>query len=68
MPTADLPTAVVAVYPLELNAGELQAELRRGEPAVMGRVQEDRLLLDVRTISEAEFPLLLEAVTKALKI
>jgi L-seryl-tRNA(Ser) seleniumtransferase len=67
MPTADLPTAVVAVSPFNINAGELQAALRRGEPAVMGRVQEDKLILDLRTISDAEFQLLAEAVLSALK-
>jgi L-seryl-tRNA(Ser) seleniumtransferase len=67
MPTADLPTAVVAVSPLNINAAELQAALRRGEPAVMGRVQEDKLILDLRTISDAEFQLLAEAVLSALK-
>ncbi len=67
MPVADLPTSVVAVSPLEMSAGELQARLRRGLPAVLGRVQEDRLLLDVRTIEDNEFPLLTEAMNEVLK-
>lgn len=66
MPAADLPTAVVAVSPLEMNAGELQACLRRGSPAVLGRVQEDRLLLDIRTVGDSEFPLLIEAINEIL--
>lgn len=67
MPTAELPTAVVAVSPRNISAGELQAALRRGDPAVMGRVQEDRLILDLRTIGDTEFQLLAEAVARALK-
>lgn len=67
MPTADLPTAVVAVSPLNISAGELQAALRYGEPAVMGRVQENRLILDLRTIKDTEYKLLAEAVLKALE-
>ncbi|MFA4885343.1 MAG: L-seryl-tRNA(Sec) selenium transferase [Desulfotomaculaceae bacterium] len=66
MPVADLPTSVVAVAPLEMSAGELQAGLRRGLPAVLGRVQEDRLLLDVRTIDDNEFPFLTYAMTEVL--
>lgn len=67
MPAADLPTAVVAVSPCGISSGELQAALRYGEPAVMGRVQEDRLMLDLRTIKDEEYQLLAEAVIKALK-
>ncbi len=66
MPVADLPTSVVAVSPLEMSVGELQAALRQGLPAVLGRVQEDRLLLDVRTIDDNEFQLLTEAVFEVL--
>ncbi|NLI11214.1 MAG: L-seryl-tRNA(Sec) selenium transferase [Peptococcaceae bacterium] len=66
MPLADLPTAVVAVSPLAMSAGDLQAGLRQGLPAVLGRVQEDRLLLDVRTIGYHEFILLAEAVQEVL--
>lgn len=67
MPAADLPTAVVAVRPQNISAGELQAALRRGEPAVMGRVQEDRLVLDLRTIGDSEFQLLTGALAQVLK-
>jgi len=67
MPTADLPPAVVAVNPHNISAGDLQAALRRGEPAVMGRVQEDRLVLDLRTISDTEYQLIAEAILKVLK-
>jgi L-seryl-tRNA(Ser) seleniumtransferase len=65
MPTAELPTVVVAIRPAEEAAGELQIALRRGDPAVMGRVQEERLLLDVRTLDDDELQPLAEAVAKA---
>jgi L-seryl-tRNA(Ser) seleniumtransferase len=67
MPTAAIPTAVVVVQPGKGSAGELQEVLRRGEPAVMGRVQEEKLLLDVRTIASGEFQLLAGALAKALQ-
>jgi L-seryl-tRNA(Ser) seleniumtransferase len=66
MPTADLPTMVVAVRPAEMSAGDLQAALRQGDPAVMGRVHEDRLLLDVRTVDDTRLKLLAEAVAGVL--
>lgn len=67
MPAAALPTLVVAVRPRKISAGELQSILRQGEPAVMGRVQEDKLLLDVRTICDTEFHPLAEALVGALE-
>ena len=66
MPTAELPSVLVAIRPVQESAGELQTKLRRGDPAVMGRVQEDKLLLDVRTIADAELQPLVEAVRGAL--
>lgn len=66
MPTAELPSVLVAICPAQESAGELQIKLRRGDPAVMGRVQENKLLLDVRTIADAELQLLVEAVRGAL--
>ena len=33
---------------------QLAAPLRRGEPAVVGIVRDDRLLLDCRTLTDAE--------------
>ena len=66
MPTAELPSVLVAIRPAQESAGELQIKLRRGDPAVMGRVQEDKLLLDVRTIGDAELQQLVEAVAVAL--
>ncbi|HOV79601.1 MAG TPA: L-seryl-tRNA(Sec) selenium transferase [Bacillota bacterium] len=65
MPTAVLPTAVVSVRPKGISAGQLQSLLRRGEPPVMGRVQDDRLYLDVRTVKDEEIPALADAIMKA---
>jgi L-seryl-tRNA(Ser) seleniumtransferase len=67
MPAAELPTAVITACPVNMSAGELQAALRHGEPAVMGRVQDDRFIMDLRTINDTEFQLLTGAVLKALK-
>ncbi len=67
MPTAVLPTAVVAIIPGEISAAELQAALRQGEPAVMARVQEEKVLFDVRTISRVEFEPLAQTLAQVLK-
>jgi L-seryl-tRNA(Ser) seleniumtransferase len=66
MPTAELPSSLVAVNPLEISVSELASRLRAGDPAVLGRVQENRLLIDVRTIQKGEDIILAGALAAAL--
>jgi len=66
LPAADLPTAVVTVVPRAIPAGDLQSALRRGDPAVMSRVQGGKLILDVRTVRSCELPALAAAVGKVI--
>ena len=50
LPTVELPTAALALGTAEHPAHALDAALRAGKPAVLGRLLDDRLLLDCRTI------------------
>src|SRR5579863_6995233 len=54
VPTRQLPTKVVALLPSSLSLEALSAKLRAGLPPVFGRVQRDRVLLDVRTLQDRE--------------
>ncbi|MDD4170141.1 MAG: L-seryl-tRNA(Sec) selenium transferase [Desulfotomaculaceae bacterium] len=65
-PTAELPAMMVTIAPGQISVGDLQAALRQGEPAVMSRVQDGRLILDVRTVREHELTELAEAVGKVI--
>jgi L-seryl-tRNA(Ser) seleniumtransferase len=49
-PTSSLPTFVLAVTSQSLSAGELAARLRRHNPPIVTRVEEGRVLLDLRTV------------------
>jgi L-seryl-tRNA(Ser) seleniumtransferase len=49
-PTSSLPTFVIAVTSQSLSAGELAARLRRHNPPIVTRVEEGRVLLDLRTV------------------
>jgi L-seryl-tRNA(Ser) seleniumtransferase len=44
---------------------DLEAALRRGEPAVIARIDSGRLLLDARTLEESDVPVLLQALAAA---
>ncbi|MGJ5813240.1 L-seryl-tRNA(Sec) selenium transferase [Paludibaculum fermentans] len=62
-PEQVLPTWLVA---LPGQAAELERKLRGGEPAVIARIEGDRLLLDLRTVRPEEEAELAEAIRKAL--
>ncbi len=50
LPTVELPTAALALGTQTLPAALLDDRLRRAAPPVMGRIKDDRLLLDCRTV------------------
>jgi L-seryl-tRNA(Ser) seleniumtransferase len=61
-PAATLPTRLLAVTCEGLSADECAARLRAGEPPIVARVEEGRVLLDLRTV----FPEQDELVARAL--
>ncbi|HND54913.1 MAG TPA: L-seryl-tRNA(Sec) selenium transferase [Pirellulaceae bacterium] len=63
VPTQEIPTWCVALRPVSGSVDELAARLRKGEPSVFGRIQRDRLLLDLRAVLPREDVDLVAAVT-----
>ena len=53
-PTSTLPTHLVAITSEHLTADELAARLRAHDPAIVTRVEEGRVLIDLRTVFEHE--------------
>lgn len=66
MPGSELPTWAVALRPDGLGVEELARRLRDHEPPVVARLSGGALLLDCRTIAEAELPEVAAAVRGAL--
>ncbi|MEM7349244.1 MAG: L-seryl-tRNA(Sec) selenium transferase [Acidobacteriota bacterium] len=54
MPAREIASWGVRVTPREISVGELAAGLRRGEPSILARLQDDALLFDLRTVDDDE--------------
>jgi L-seryl-tRNA(Ser) seleniumtransferase len=65
-PGAVLPTTLVALDAAEMGPDGLALRLRVGDPAVVARVAEGRLLLDPRTLREEDLAAVGAALTQAL--
>jgi L-seryl-tRNA(Ser) seleniumtransferase len=67
LPDVGVPTIVLALSAEGVSEGELATRLRTGAPAVVGRVQDGRVLLDLRCVFERQEEELLEAVRLAVQ-
>jgi L-seryl-tRNA(Ser) seleniumtransferase len=61
-PSSTLPTYLLAITALGLSAEELAAALRGYRPPVIARVEEGRVLIDLRTVFEREDPQIEQAL------
>jgi L-seryl-tRNA(Ser) seleniumtransferase len=64
LPLADIPTTVVALLPRVMTANALEERLRLGEPTIIARIKDDRVLLDPRTLSGSEEAEVVEALRR----
>ncbi|MBA3003190.1 MAG: L-seryl-tRNA(Sec) selenium transferase [Desulfurivibrio sp.] len=58
LPEQPLPSRAVVLAPLDRTVNELDKGLRALSLPVLGRIEDDRLLLDMRTVVDKEIPLL----------
>ncbi|MFH1532899.1 MAG: L-seryl-tRNA(Sec) selenium transferase [Pseudomonadota bacterium] len=56
LPMAEVPTYCLALSAPGRGASELERLLRTADVSVLGRVKDDRLLLDLRTVADGEVP------------
>jgi L-seryl-tRNA(Ser) seleniumtransferase len=63
-PSAALPTRLLAISHKDLGADELAARLRSSDPPIIARVEEGRVLLDLRTVFPQQDRLLLETISR----
>jgi L-seryl-tRNA(Ser) seleniumtransferase len=68
-PAQSLPTMVLRIASARYSASELEARLRvtAGGMPVIARIEDDRLLIDLRTVFPEQEPALLQSVAAALR-
>ena len=64
LPLVELPTVALAIGTPERSAQQLDQALREGEPPVIGRIADDRLLLDCRTVLNSDIPALADTLSR----
>ena len=64
LPEQDLDSFVVSVCLPELTAEALRSALRHSETPIIGRIEREHVLLDMRTVHDRELPLIIEAFEK----
>jgi L-seryl-tRNA(Ser) seleniumtransferase len=67
-PSAVLPTRLLAISHKDLSADELAARLRAFDPPIIARVEEGRVLLDLRTVFPYQDPVLTDGISRIYKI
>jgi L-seryl-tRNA(Ser) seleniumtransferase len=62
LPTEAIPSFAVVISPANMGASELTRRLRLDSACVFGRIADERVWLDVRTLTEEQLPLVAAAL------
>jgi L-seryl-tRNA(Ser) seleniumtransferase len=63
LPLLDLPSRCLAIQVEGRSASAVESQMRANDPPIIGRIENDRFVLDVRTLSENDFATI-ETATK----
>jgi len=53
-PTSELPTTLIALWRSDKSPNEIEAQLRNSSPPIITRIENDRVVIDLRTVTESE--------------
>jgi L-seryl-tRNA(Ser) seleniumtransferase len=67
LPLLELPSRCLRIRVDGLSANALELRLRGGDPPIIGRIEDDAFVMDVRTLQDDEFPLIESALASILK-
>ncbi len=66
LPTQNLPTTVITIVPKNMSAQDLTIKLRRYQPPIIARIQNEQVLIDPRTLLKGEDAVLIQALSQIL--
>ncbi len=66
LPLQELPTKCLSIAIEGLSANTIEASLRKSTPPVIVRIEEDSVLMDLRTVQDEEITIIAEAFKKIL--
>lgn len=66
MPLELLKSKVIAIKPNNINVSKLERMLREGKNHIIGRIYDDKYILDIRTIFEDEFDIIVDELQNIL--
>ncbi|WP_242872419.1 L-seryl-tRNA(Sec) selenium transferase [Romboutsia lituseburensis] len=67
MPLETIKTKVISIMPKIMNVSALEKKLRLGEANIIARVYDNKYVLDVRTIFDDEYEIIVNELDKAFK-
>lgn len=66
LPLEKIKTKVISLYSKSIKVGELEENLRLFNPPIIGRIKNDKLYIDLRTIKEDELDIIFEGVISSI--
>ncbi len=66
LPTQELKSRAIKIAPKKMSASDLESALRGSSPPIIARIEEEKIILDLRTIQPDEEEEILQIITKIL--
>ena len=67
LPLEELPTHVVTIRPNNISSSQLEDRLRKYSTPIFTRVNDDRVIIDLRTVKEEQYETIVQALTEVTK-
>ena len=62
LPLLDLPSAGLGIRIQGMTADGIEKAMRKNDPAIIGRIEDDLFILDLRTVQHDEFSMIADAL------
>ncbi|MDA3898635.1 MAG: L-seryl-tRNA(Sec) selenium transferase [Desulfobacteraceae bacterium] len=67
LPLSELPTKCIGIRISEMSTSVIEKTMRKNDPPVIGRIEDDIFLMDMRTVAEDELTEIANAIRTCLK-